>query len=102
MGVSSSQLGKVFDPKQWGKTASEAVGSSGKVHEVINIGMASHSGIIKEFCNFETRSASNNAVVEMLLLVEAREDGSELVVRQQSGTCTLVMDAPKQTDDMDR
>merc|ERR1712157_517666 len=86
--------GETFDRADWAKAAELAAGSTGKVHSVLNIGLASHSGVIEESCNFKTRGVWNNGVVEMLLLVEARNDASEVVVRQQSGECVLVMDAP--------
>jgi hypothetical protein len=92
--------GDSFERTEWGKVAQQSAGSAGKVHALLNIGMASHSGVIQEVCHFATRSSSNNAVVEMLLLVEVHGAGSEIVVRQQSGTCVQVMDAPKQTHNL--
>jgi len=90
----NARNGDSFSRAKWGDAAREAAGRAGKVEDILNIGMASHGGIISEVCRLKA-DVQNNAVYEMLLLVEFRGDGSEVVVRQESGTCEMVMGAPK-------
>lgn len=98
----NARNGDSFKREEWALAAKKAAGPTGSVQPVVNIGMASHSGVIQEVCRFESRSSSNNAVVEMLILVEINSAGTETIVRQEVGTCTMVMDAPKQPHNLDR
>jgi hypothetical protein len=85
--------GDIFSQKEWDKIARADAGS-GTVHPIVNIAMASHSGIIMDICKFADLGTPNNGVVELLLLVEDSGDGSELIVRQQEEPCKFVMGAP--------
>merc|ERR1712194_10485 len=88
--------GKPFARDEWNQIALTVAGAKGKIHPVMNIGMASHSGVIQEICKFTSRSTSNNAVVEVLLMIEAHGNGTEVIVRQESDECATVMNAPQQ------
>lgn len=81
---------KPFQREAWGHTAKLAAGTAGKVRPVLNIAMASHWGVIANACGFDQNDMIfNNAVLELVLLVEVREHGHEVLVRQSE--CVTVM-----------
>lgn len=89
-GTVKAKTGEPFERAKWGEDAKLAVNSSRRVQPVLNMALASHSGIIKKFCKLETYPF-NYAVLEMLLMVEVHDGGATVVVREQSGPCQEVM-----------
>eukprot|EP00928_Gymnodinium_smaydae_P088151 TRINITY_DN72285_c0_g1_i1.p1 TRINITY_DN72285_c0_g1~~TRINITY_DN72285_c0_g1_i1.p1 ORF type:complete len:520 (-),score=62.46 TRINITY_DN72285_c0_g1_i1:178-1737(-) len=93
-------FGERFVSNTWYKTAKsvEADASNAKIASPLTLVLASHSGVMQHVCGIDPPGPSNNAVAERLMIYEVHTNEAgeawELVLRDQSDNCNLLLTAP--------